>query len=88
MSNTDTIRAWKDEAFRESLGGQAIQENPAGQIELFDASFRDFRENLKQGQAEVLFSGTCNLTCTENFARENSDAFMCTENFASEGAGY
>lgn len=76
MSNTDTIRAWKDEAFRESLGEQAIQENPAGQVELFDASFRDFRENLKQGQGEM------------HFARENSDAFMCTENFVSEDAGY
>lgn len=76
MSNTDTIRAWKDEAFRESLGEQAIQQNPAGRIELFDASFSDFRENLKQGQAEM------------HFAREHTDAFMCTEIFTVDGADY
>ena len=38
MNNTDIIRAWKDEAFRESLGETMLLEHPAGQIELTDES--------------------------------------------------
>ena len=39
MSSTDVIRAWKDPAYRESLGAADranLQENPAGLVDLSD----------------------------------------------------
>lgn len=39
MSQLDTIRAWKDEAFRSSLSPEQqalLPEHPAGQVELSD----------------------------------------------------
>lgn len=46
MSITDIIRAWKDEAFRESLGDRALPEHPSGQIELSDASLNGIQGGL------------------------------------------
>jgi len=44
MSNADIIRAWKDEAFRESLGEQAMIDLVGGTdncpIELLNGGFR------------------------------------------------
>ena len=40
MSAKDVIRAWKDEAFRNSLSSEQramLPENPAGAVELTDA---------------------------------------------------
>lgn len=46
MSIKDIIRAWKDEAFRESWGDRALPEHPSGQIELSDASLNGIQGGL------------------------------------------
>lgn len=82
MSNTDIIRAWKDEAFRESLKDPSIPEHPAGQIELTDASLSGIRGGQAEMKTGVYYSHccditeTCDLFCTENCSNNcTSDAY-------------
>lgn len=76
MSNADTIRAWKDEAFRESLGEQAILENPAGQIELTDRLLSGVK-----GGVEAPYTGAgpyATVCCSQTVTWENGCTDACS----------
>jgi mersacidin/lichenicidin family type 2 lantibiotic len=58
MSNRDIIRAWKDEAYRQSLSNgelSALPQNPAGIIELSDAEL----EGITGANTEYLMTVGC-----------------------------
>ncbi len=68
MSNIDVIRAWKDEAYRNSLTPDqlaALPENPAGFVELNDQAL----EASVGGETERLWTlGCCpTLNCHTTF---------------------
>ncbi len=61
MSNIDVIRAWKDEAYRDSLTPDqlaALPENPAGFVELDDQAL----EIPVGGATEILWTFGCCIT--------------------------
>ncbi|GHO88286.1 mersacidin/lichenicidin family type 2 lantibiotic [Dictyobacter formicarum] len=72
MSIADTIRAWRDREFRESLSEEErarLLENPVGQIELTD---KDLLEVV--GAAQSGASVGCNTkTCMTGNCRGNSN---------------
>jgi mersacidin/lichenicidin family type 2 lantibiotic len=56
MSNNETIRAWKDEDFRNSLSDEQrsqLQENPAGMIELTEADMESLGGGRKESKKGI-----------------------------------
>ncbi len=59
MSKMDIVRAWKDEAYRQTLSEEELRslpENPAGEIELNDSDL----EAVYGGQTAVV---GCSVAC-------------------------
>jgi mersacidin/lichenicidin family type 2 lantibiotic len=72
MSNSDIIRAWKDEDYRDSLSEEQrshLPENPAGEIELSDEEM----ESLAGGASVLCCQGPFSRWLT--YPRQASDEF-------------
>ena len=80
MSHADTIRAWKDEAYRLSLSEaerENIPEHPAGLIELPDSALGE-----AAGGTGSVWVCSCLGPCpTDNFACETVPFALCTSVF-------
>lgn len=75
MSIADTIRAWRDREFRESLSDEdraKLLENPVGQIELNDKDLREVIGAAQSGQSVGCNTRTCTQPCFTNSCRGNS----------------
>ncbi|WP_392534166.1 mersacidin/lichenicidin family type 2 lantibiotic [Nostoc sp. C117] len=62
MLTTDIIRAWKDEAYRDSLNEEQISqvpENPAGLIELCDIKMTNIKDVSCNSNTQARISSTC-----------------------------
>jgi mersacidin/lichenicidin family type 2 lantibiotic len=81
MSHTDTIRAWKDEAYRLSLSEaerENIPDHPAGLIELPDSALGE----AAGGTAGSYLVCSCVGPCpTDNFTCETVPFAFCTSVF-------
>ena len=80
MSHADTIRAWKDEAYRLSLSEverNNIPENPAGLIELPDSALGE-----AAGGTGSVWVCSCVGPCpSDNFTCETVPPAICTSVF-------
>lgn len=75
MSIADTIRAWRDRAFRESLSDEErakLLENPVGQIELDDEDLSEVLGSAQSGQSVGCNTKTCTSPCFTSNCRGNS----------------
>lgn len=76
MSIADTIRAWRDRAFRESLSEEeraTLPENPVGQIELTDKDLREVIGAAQSGASSGCNTKTCTQPCFTSNCRGNSN---------------
>ncbi|GHO88285.1 mersacidin/lichenicidin family type 2 lantibiotic [Dictyobacter formicarum] len=76
MSIADTIRAWRDREFRESLSDEErarLLENPVGQIELTDKDLLEVVGAAQSGASSGCNTKTCTSPCFTSSCRGNSN---------------
>ncbi len=77
MSQQDVIRAWKDEQYRASLSAEELAqlpENPAGQIELDDATLH----KVMGASTFFWFTAGCCDTAVCDTSPANCGSAQCT----------
>jgi type 2 lantibiotic, mersacidin/lichenicidin family len=75
MSIADTIRAWRNRAFRESLSEEErakLLENPVGLIELNDEDLLEVVGSAQSGASSGCNTKTCTSPCFTSNCRGNS----------------
>lgn len=80
MENVDIIRAWKDEAYRQSLSPETLAqlpENPAGLIELTDVDLGFAVGGVSQLEGQVCESPSPSAQCWTATCTSQPNPWAC-----------